>query len=204
MANSDVSICSDALVLLGDSEFASFDENRDSVRACALVYPRLKKAIIAAHTWRFAMEKAKLTQDAVSPVNEWSYSHVIPGIAVSGKVHALFDTVNSKVAISQYETFKLRVFSEYSELWADYKILPDEAVWPETFVQLMIWALASEIAYAVTDQANAADEWRTRAYGIPSDGGLGGQMAIALSLEAQTQGNIGIYADDFIDARMGY
>lgn len=203
MANSDISICSDALILLGDDPIAAFTENNDAARTCSTVYPRLRKGIIAAHPWRFAMKKLKLSRDASDPISEWSYSHIIPGEALSGKVRALFNSATTKKPMTNYEIFQRRVYSDELEVWADYKFQADEAEWPETFVTLMVWAVAAEIAFAITDQQSAADEWRGRAYGSPRENGLGGQMAIALSLEAQTQGNDGIYADDFLDARMG-
>ena len=201
--NTDVSICARALILLGEAPISSFDETRDAAVVCANVYPGLRDAILSQHPWRFLMTKKKLTRASETPVGEYSYSHIIPTDAIDRKVHAVFASSKDKQGISNFEVFENRIFSDYEELWADYKITKLEASWPEAVALLMVYAMCAEIAFTITDQQNTADNWRLAAYGLPSDNGMGGQMGIALAQEAQTQGNQSIYANEFIDARHG-
>lgn len=203
MAHSDVSICSRALILLGARPISSLEEDTDAARVCNAVYGPLRDAIIAAHPWRFAMKKAALSLKATAPVNEWSYAFVIPGEAVAGGVHAVFASASDRRAISDYEIFQRDLYANVSQVWADYKIVPPEAVWPETFVRFMTYAVAADIAFAITDQQNSAEAWNAKAYGLPGENGLGGALGEALALEAQGQGNSGIFADAFVDARAG-
>lgn len=203
MANTNISICSRALVLLGEKPISSFEENRDAARACATVYDGLKAAKLAEWPWRFAMNKVKLTKVTGKPIGEYRYMHQIPAESISNKVHAVFRSPQDKNAMSNYETFSNKILSDYEELWADIKIDVVEALWPETFVNFMVYAMAAEIAFTITDQVNAALKWEQKAYGNPSDYGVGGALGAALAQEAQTQGNYAIVSDEFINSRHG-
>ena len=201
--NTDVSICARALVLLGEKPISSFDENRDAARVCSNIYEGLRDTILAQHPWRFLMAKKKLTKQAAAPAGEWSYAHLIPTDAMDRKVHALFDSTTSKTPMTEFEVFGNEVYSDREELWADYKVEKTEAEWPESVALLMVYAVAAEIAFTITDQQNTALYWTEKAYGSPSENGLGGQMGMALAMEAQTQGNIPIHSMEFVDARHG-
>ena len=203
MAVTDVSICSNALALLGEKAISSLSDDTDAARACNAVYANLRDAILAQHPWRFLFTKKKLTKDGTDPVNEWSYAHIIPTDAISSKVWAVFSSSTAKTPITNYEVFGDRIYSDHLELWADYKVTKAESAWPKSVVLAMTYAMASEIAFTVTDQQSTADYWFTRAYGLPSENGLGGQLGAALSLEAKTQGTQGLNSDAFIDARHG-
>lgn len=199
--NTDISICSRALIMLGEKPISSFDERRSTAQICANIYPGLKATILSAHPWRFAMQKKKLSRETTAPINEWKYSHIIPPESLSGGVHAVFNDETYSMAVNEFEIFGRRVYSNYEEIWCDYKANVDESQWPEHFANLMVYALAADIAFAVVDQQNVADSMAIKAYGNPSENGVGGAMGMALALQAQGQGNIGIRNDAFTSAR---
>tara|TARA_R110000744_G_scaffold326330_4_gene432093 strand:- start:8302 stop:8928 length:627 start_codon:yes stop_codon:yes gene_type:complete len=203
MAQTDISICSRALVTLGAEPISSFLASEgDTAVICANIYPGLKAGIMSRYQWRFLMKKKELSRDATAPIGEWAYSYVIPGDAL-GLPNALFSSSQQDVSESQFEVFGRRIYCDFERLLMDYTSDVSEANWPAYFVDLMVKCLCSEIAFAVTDQQGIAQEWSMKAYGTPGEGGVGGALGDAMSLDGQGNGQTGIVADVFANARHG-
>lgn len=202
MSETDISICSRVLVLLGANPISSFTDGVDTAKVCAQVYPALKEQILSKYGWRFLMTKKELTKDAIDPIGEWENSFVIPGEVLSIP-KAVFSSSNGTIGENSYEIFGRRIFTNFSRVFMDFTELKPESEWPPYFVALMDAALASHIAFVVTDQQNVADKWENKAFGSPSDAGIGGLMGDAMTLDAQSSGNGGIVSDVFNEARFG-
>ena len=202
MAETDVSICARSLVLLGARPINALSEETDNARLCGLVYPNLKNSIMSRYGWRFLMKKAALTRDATAPINEWAYAYLIPGDALSVP-HAIFYSQGDKIAAGDFEVFGRRVYSDNAVMFMDYVTARPESEWPAWFVDLMTKALCAEIAFSVTDQQSVADNWTYRAYGTPSENGIGGAMGDCMTIDSQGNANIGFDDDAFVMARFG-
>lgn len=204
MATTDISICSRSLVTLGAQPISSFLASEgDTAVICANVYPGLKEGIMSRYQWRFLMKKKVLTRDSEAPVGEWLYSYILPGDAL-GLPHAVFSSSSQNKAEGNFEIFGRRIFCNFETVIIDYTADLKEESWPGFFVDLMVKALCSEIAFAVTDQQNVADLWSMKAYGTPSEGGVGGAMGDSMSIDAQGNGTPGITNTAFVDARSGW
>lgn len=203
MSETDISICSRSLVLLGANPISSFlSTEGDNAVTCSNAYPGLKNGIMAKHGWRFLMKKANLTKDTASPVGEWNNSFIIPGEAISIP-DAVFKSTEDVIGEHDYEIFQRRLYTDFDVVIMDYAVSVPEGNWPLFFVDLMVKALCAEIAFTVTDQQNVADAWQRKAYGTPSEFGLGGAMGDAMALDGQSGGNEGIMSTAFTDARFG-
>jgi hypothetical protein len=95
MASGDtkLSICSDALILLGASPLSSFSEGTDAAQPIS-------------HGWEIIGSKLQTNEE---------------------------------------------------DIWVDYQFAPGESLLPTYFVQLLKYAMAAEIAEAVTDQLTKAE-----------------------------------------------
>jgi len=203
MPETSISICSRALVSLGAKPISSFlAAEGDTATICANVYPGLKAGIMSRYQWRFLMKKKQLTRDSVAPVGEWRYSYVIPGDAI-GLPNAIFSSPFDRISEGQFEVFGRRVYCNFEAVIMDYTSDLKEDAWPPFFTDLMVKCLCAEIAFAVTDQQGVADNWTLRAYGSPSEGGVGGAMGDAMTLDGQSNGTSGILSDVFVNARHG-
>lgn len=202
MATSDISICARALVNLGASPITSFSDGTDAAQICNNVYPGLKERILSAHPWRFAMKKTELTRATATPVGEWEYKYLLPPDRL-GNPRAVFFSTDGEVGENEFEIFGRELYANATRVWVDYTANVDEAYFPAFFADLMIYALCADIGFAITDQQNVADYWYQRAYGLPSDEGVGGMMGNALANDAQGSGNVGINNTTFVDARFG-
>jgi len=58
---------------------------------------------------------------------------------------------------------------------------------PPYFVQLLKFALASELAIVITDQATKAEFFQVKAYGSMAENGRGGEMRKAMNIDARGQ-----------------
>lgn len=79
MATSEVEICRNALLLLGDSEISSFDDQGDRVTLVANLWPNARDAVLRAHPWNCSVKRVALAAEATTPAFDYSYSYLLPG-----------------------------------------------------------------------------------------------------------------------------
>lgn len=79
-----VSICSNALLMLGDSPINSFDEGAetggfDRARTCKNLWPSVRDFILRSHPWNCALKRDTLSPETASPKFGFSHSFILPG-----------------------------------------------------------------------------------------------------------------------------
>lgn len=190
MASGDtkLSICSDALILLGASPLSSFSEGTDAAQICDRIYDDLKDSIIASYPWSWSIKKTKLARLTEEPKSEWKYLYQLPGDTLAG-VRAVFNSDNPGIRpISRgWEIIENKLQTNEEDVWVDYQFSPGESVLPTYFVQLLKYAMAAEIAEAVTDQITKADYFERKAYGTPGENRRGGYMRVAMNIDGGTK-----------------
>jgi hypothetical protein len=62
-----VSICSDALMLLGAKAITSFNDGTDEVSVCDRLYPDIRDSALVMYPWTFGMKKVQLAQLITTP-----------------------------------------------------------------------------------------------------------------------------------------
>lgn len=202
MAETDISICSRALVSLAANPISSFASSEgDGARICSNIYPSLKRGVMSQFPWRFLMRKAELSRDSQAPIGEWEHSYILPGDRLAPP-HAVFSDGSTKLGSQRFEIFKDRVFMDYERCFIDYKVELNEIDWPPYFVEAMVAITAANIALPVTDQQNIADRWERTAYGLPSENMQGGMLGQALTSDAYGNSVEGFQLDIFTDARV--
>jgi len=186
MASGDtkLSICSDALILLGASPLSSFSEGTDAAQICDRIYDDLKDSIIASYPWSWSFKKVQLARLTGDPVNEWKYYYQLPGDRLSG-VRAVFNTDAAGMRPIQHgwEIYGDKLATSENQIWVDYQFAPGESVLPTYFVQLLKYAMAAEIAETVTDQITKAEYFQVKAYGTPQENNRGGFFRTATNID---------------------
>ena len=89
-----VSICSDALILLGAKPISSFNDGTDEANSCDRLYSDIRDTTLTMYPWSFAYKKVKLARLVTTPTAEWKYEYQLPGDRL-GNPRALFQTNNT-------------------------------------------------------------------------------------------------------------
>lgn len=79
MATSEVEICRNALLLLGDAEISSFDDEGDRVTLIANLWPNARDTVLRSHPWNCAIKRVALAPEATPPDFDYAYSFLLPG-----------------------------------------------------------------------------------------------------------------------------
>lgn len=199
-----VSIASQALSLLRANTISSFSDETNEAEICNQFYDQHIRYLLSVFPWTFATKKRQLSQDSTDPVNEYTYSHIVPSDALL--IWALFNSDNVGASpVQDYDIYGTetarRVFSNYESLYADYTFYPNESQWPHYFVELAVVSFASKIAIPVTGNADLARLYEEQANGGASANYKGGLFGVATGTESKQKRNEIIASSPFTSAR---
>lgn len=190
VGDTDISICSDALILLGSTTISSFSEGTDLASACSRLYPDLRDTLISRYPWSWSLKKVQLARLATAPLNEWKYAYQLPGSILTGVI-ALFSSGSASANSLNYgwELYDDQVYTNLETVYIDYQTTIAESDLPVYFVRMLRTALAGELAIPVTDQTQKADYFRAMAVGTPGESGRGGLFREAANIDSRGQIN---------------
>jgi len=202
MARTDISICSRALMNLGAAPITSFDDTSDAAQMLAISYPEIRDGIISAYAWECMKVRKELTRAAEAP-GGYQYAFVMPSDLLGGP-SGIFPSADDTIGTNAFEVRRNRIVSNLPRAWIEYQARRTEAEWPAWFAELVMAAVAAEMALMVTDQQSVKDHWEAKAFGTPSENRVGGLMGQAMTLDAQNSGNNpGIVSTALLEARFG-
>jgi hypothetical protein len=203
MSLTDVKICSSALVVhLGSKPIGSLSEETDRAIVCSNAFLPLMEFLICSYPWRFATKRAKLTRTTTTDTNGFSYEFLMPSDRLMQASYAVFDSGDVDAGpITEFSIYGGKLYANAQEIWVDYRFYPPENEWPAYFAKLAEVALASEIAFTITDQSTRASDLNIKAYGTPSEGMIGGLMGVARSADSEGTPTQSFEDYSLIDAR---
>lgn len=185
MASGDtkLSICSDAMIVLGEEAITSFSETGNAVTIASRLYDDVRDQLIQQYPWSWSIKKVQLARLAAAPTTEWKYKYQLPG-DIMGVPQALFITSRAGARPERdWEIYGSELYCSYEEVWIDYQYRPDEALFPPYFVRLLRAALAAEFAMPVTESVGKANYWNQQAFGQPGDNMRGGLLRVAMNID---------------------
>ena len=152
MSISAVSICSNALLLLGDSPIDSFDENNSRTRLVANLYAMKRDRVLRAHPWNCATKRVILSPETESPAFGWRYQFQLPDDwlrTMSVGVEGVEDeyTIEGRTILMDSNICRLRyIFRNAVEATWDALLI-------DAMTQVMVAALTYPITKSTTKQA---------------------------------------------------
>ena len=196
-----LSICSDALIMLGATPLSSFATGTDEAQVADRLYDDVRDTILMQYPFSWTLKKVKLAQLADTPINEWKYKYQLPG-DILGNPRAVFST--SAVGgnpVRDFEIYAGGLYTNLEQVWIDYQYRPEPATFPPYFVRLLKTALAAEFAEPVTDQITKAEYYHGKAYGSPAENMRGGLMRVAINIDGASQPSQNIQEFPIADIR---
>lgn len=145
-----VSICSNALLMLGAQTINDFNDqvNLDRAKLCANLYPYNRDKLLRAHPWNCCIKRIVLAPDAVAPVFGYDHAFELPSdclrvLEVGSAGHQIDYLVEGRSIQADTTVLELRyVFRNEVE-----------STWDSQLVDLMTMSMTAVLAYPITQSS---------------------------------------------------
>ena len=185
--DSALSVCSNALIMLGANPISSFTEGTDEASICDSLYPDIRDQALMVYPWTFSFKKTQLARLVTTPTNEFQYEYQLPADRL-GSPRAVYNTNGlNQHPITSYRIIGNKLLTNQEVIFIDYQYYTPETEMPVWFIQLLKYLTAWHIALPITDQTEKAAYWQSVAVGSPSENGRGGYMRTAMNIDGQNQ-----------------
>lgn len=152
---SSVSICSNALQMLGAKPINSFDDRTEHARLCANLYASVRDDVLRAHPWNCATKRMILAPLMDAPAFDFSAQFSLPGDWLRTI------QVGRKGCPIPYRTEGRRLLANVTQLPLVYCFRNEvEDTWDTNLIHVVELAMAAKVAYAVTSSASMRDSLR--------------------------------------------
>jgi hypothetical protein len=147
-----VSICSNALLLLGAKTINSLDEGSDRASLASNLYDASRDDLLRSHPWNCAVKRVILAPDAEAPAFDYSAQFTLPADWL-------------KTISVGAEGYEVDYKHETGKILCGGTVLPlryifrneNEATWDSMLVKAMELKMAADMAYPITMSASLAD-----------------------------------------------
>lgn len=182
-----ISICSDALIMLGAKAISSFNDGTDEANTCDRLYPDIRDGLLVQYPWSFTLKKFKLARLITNPTTAWKYEYQLPGDRLSN-VRSVRNTSSPNAPVQKdWEIQGDKLLTNLTDVYIDYQYQTPEFAMPPYFIQLLKYHLAWHLAMPITEQMDRAQYWQGVAVGGPSENGRGGYLRTAMQIDGQGQ-----------------
>lgn len=143
-----VSICSNALLMLGAQTINDFDEPVDRAKLSANLYPTIRDDLLRSHPWNCTIKRVLLAPDAAPPAFGYASQFELPAdflrVLEVGQAGIQIDyLVEGRSILADATSVELR-----------YVFLNEvENTWDSNLVALLTLAMAAAMAYPITQSA---------------------------------------------------
>lgn len=185
--DTSLSICSDALVMLGAKPISSFNEGTDEASISDRLYGDIKNQALMLYPWSFSFKKSSIARLITTPTNEYKYEYQLPGDRI-GSPRAVYDTSATGIPPrKEYRIMGSKLLTDYQTVYIDYQYSVPEYELPSYFVQLLKYMMTWHLALPITDQTDKSQYWQSVAVGGPGENGRGGYLRQAMNIDGVNQ-----------------
>jgi hypothetical protein len=154
----DVSICTAALMLLGDKPIASLTQNTDRATLCANIYPQAVDDILRSHPWNCAIKREILAPLSAAPSHDFQFQFQLPGDWLR------MLEVGYQDDPLPYQVEGRRILANTNVLPVRYVKQTDEGEWDALLVYVMTKRMELDLAYPITKSTSLRDTLRQEFY----------------------------------------
>ena len=180
-----ISICSDALLMLGAKAITSFNDGTDESSVCDRLYPDIRDSALVMYPWTFNTKKTQLAQLLTTPSSVWKYQYSLPGDKLANP-RAVYDSAQPGAPVRKdWEIQGDALLTNMTAVYIDYQYSVAEFAMPQYFVQLLKYMMAWHLAMPITEQTDRAQYWQGVAVGVVNENGRGGYFRTATQVDGQ-------------------
>lgn len=205
MASGDtgITICSDALLMIGAKAITSFNDGTDESSICDRLYPDIRDSLLVMYPWSFSTKKIQLAQLLTAPGSVWRYAYQLPGDRLNNPRAVYESSAIGSPVRKDWEIQGDQLLTNLESVYIDYQYSVGEFAMPQYFVQLLKYMVAWHIAESLTEQQEKAAKWQRVAVGDPSENGRGGFFRTAAQIDGQGNPSRAISDFTLVEARFG-
>lgn len=149
---SAISICSNALILLGDQPISSFTDGDTGSLIAANLYESTYHAMLTETLWHFATRTANLAKLVEKPDNGYNNKYQLP----QDCLYVVKTDTESK-----YEIYEREIYTNSETLQIEYIYPVEEINLPVYFAKALEYNLASLFAIPLTGNATRGEYYRS-------------------------------------------
>ena len=143
-----VSICSNALLMLGAQTINDFNEPVDRAKIAANLYPTIRDDLLRSHPWNCTIKRAWLAPDATPPAFGFDNQFELPAdflrvLEVGQSGYQIDYLVEGRSILANATSVELRYVY----------LNPVENTWDAGLVAMLTLAMAAAMAYPITQSA---------------------------------------------------
>lgn len=188
MANSKVSICNNALLLIGCNPITSLTDGNKAANACSLVFDRTLDTLLRMHLWNFAVTRATLASEATAPAFGYANSYPLPADYI--RLVGIEDTsLPHKI-----ERGKLLTDADVVNLIYIARI-EDVTKYDPLFVEAFVLMLAMNLSYILIGSSQRIGSLKEE---------FDRKLFLAKQVDGQEDTPDFLEANTFLDSRIGY
>lgn len=154
----DVQICSNALMLLGDDPIASLSETTPRATLCKNIYDIARADILRRHVWNCLVTRVMLAPRSDTPPHSWSHWFNKPGDLVR------VIQVGEDGCPIDYSYENGRFLANTNSLPLLYLADKSEGNWDANLTAVMVKRLEMDFAYPVTKSTSLRDSLKEEFY----------------------------------------
>lgn len=148
-----VSICSNALLMLGKEPIADFNEGSDRAKYCGNLYPVVRDGLLRKHFWNCAIKRVLLSRLTTAPAFGFSSQFQLPAdflrvyeVGMPGRLIEDFQ-IEGRLILANAESLALRY------VWRNV----NEDTWDAALIHVATLSMAAVLAYPVTQSTSLRD-----------------------------------------------
>lgn len=148
-------ICNSALAKIGAARITALDEGSRNASLCAELYDKCRDDLLRAHSWNFAVARAKLARAAEAPVFGPAHAYVLPADWI--RCVAAHGDEGGRTLL-RYRIEGDRLLTDAAHAYLRYvRRVEDANLMPADFREALACLLARELAVPIA-QSNSLEE----------------------------------------------
>jgi len=149
----EISLSSNALLLLGHQPIASFTEGTAGSQVAENLFEHSYKAVLTTYRWRFATKQAKLARLVATPNNVYTYQFQLP-------VDLLY--LIRAVSVYDYEIYEDKLYTNEESIDIEYTYNVSADKLPSHYAKMFEFYLAAQFSIPITGDLEKAQFYNAK------------------------------------------